>query len=476
MVSVSGQSGPGNSPWCPICHELHICAWRYRDQSAERGRRPVTCVPESPVTAHGKRNRWGLAPPASAPAGHRCVLLEAQRARPAVRLSPEALQYLLDDVREGIVAVGTDWRIHYLNTEASALLSDPSGPAVVLPGMSLWHAFPSLRGLAFESELRLVQSQPSGIRFELCHPHSQRRLDVRAYPSADGLTCFITTPAAQDGPGVAPQRRSGDREAVHPGAESGNDSCATVQEQRQIKDQFLATLSHELRTPLTSILGWTQVLRRGNRTPAELQRGLQTVERSARTQLQLIENLLDLNRISDRQLPLMRTPLSPPAIVNAAIEALAPLADARRISISRQFATRMGQVSGDPVRLRQVVWNLLSNALKFTPPGGAVRVSVTELQGQADITVSDNGIGISTDFLPHVFDRFCLTTGGERHGGLGLGLSIVKYLVEQHGGNVHASSAGSGRGASFTVRLPLLAETATGPPAPQADIHGREGK
>lgn len=405
------------------------------------------------MTAPGKENRWGLAP-ASAPAGHRCVLLEAQRVRSSLQLSPEALQYLLEDTREGIVAVGADWRIHYLNGEASALLSDPSGPAVALPGMSLWHAFPSLRGLVFERELRLVRSQASGIRFELSHPHSQRRLEVRAYPSVDGLTCFI---AAAGG-----RRRSGDSEAARPEPRAG----ATVQQQqRQVKDEFLATLSHELRTPLTSILGWTQVLRRGERTPAELQRGLQTIERSARTQLQLIENLLDLNRISDRQLALTRTPLSPLAIVNAAIDALATVAEARHISISRHFAPRMGQVSGDPVRLRQVAWNLLSNALKFTPPGGAVQVSVTELHGLAEITISDNGIGIGADFLPHVFERFCLT-GGERQGGLGLGLSIVKYLVEQHGGNVHASSAGSGRGASFTVRLPLLAETVAGAAAP----------
>lgn len=415
------------------------------------------------MTAPGKENRWGLAP-ASAPAGHRCVLLEAQHVRSSLQLSPEALQYLLDDTREGIVAVGADWRIHYLNGAASALLSDPSGPAIALPGMSLWHAFPALRGLVFESELRLVRSQTSGIRFELSHPHSQRRLEVRAYPSTDGLTCFIAAAGTPAGDGA--RRRGGDSEAQPESrADHERPVGATAQQQRQVKDEFLATLSHELRTPLTSILGWTQVLRRSKRTPAELQRGLQTIERSARTQLQLIENLLDLNRISDRQLALMRTPLSPLAVVNAAIDALAAVAEARHISISRHFAPRVGQVSGDPVRLRQVAWNLLSNALKFTPPGGAVRVSVMESHGQAEITISDNGIGIGAAFLPHVFERFCLT-GGERQGGLGLGLSIVKYLVEQHGGNVHASSAGDGHGASFTVRLPLLAETAAGAAAP----------
>lgn len=451
-----------NRPWCPNPHELPIRTGRYRAPRPERGPSRIDFQPGPPMTPPAKDNLWGLAPPASAPGGHRCVLLEAQRARSSPQLSPEALQYLLEDMREGIIAVGADWRIHYLNGEASALLADPSGPAVALPGMSLWQAFPSLRGLVFENELRLVRSQASGIRFELRHPHSQRRLAVRAYPSADGLTCFIAAAGARPSGGASPRRRSSDSEA-RPESQAGTErpAGAAAQQQRQVKDEFLATLSHELRTPLTSILGWTQVLRRGNRPPAELQRGLQTIERSARTQLQLIENLLDLNRISDRQLALMRTPLSPPAIVNAAIDALATLAEARHISISRHFAPRMGQVSGDPVRLRQVAWNLLSNALKFTPPGGAVQVSVTESHGQAEITVSDNGIGIGADFLPHVFERFCLT-GGERPGGLGLGLSIVKYLVEQHGGNVHASSAGSGRGASFTVRLPLLAETAAG--------------
>ncbi|WP_082507128.1 MULTISPECIES: ATP-binding protein [unclassified Duganella] len=231
---------------------------------------------------------------------------------------------------------------------------------------------------------------------------------------------------------------------------------AEAERSSQMKDEFLATLSHELRTPLTAILGWAQVLRRGNRTQEEQLRGLETIERNARAQAQLIEDLLDMGRITSGKVLLDMKLLMPAVVVDAALEAVRPAAEAKGIRLERDFSAT-GHVAGDANRLQQVVWNLLTNALKFTPRGGTVRASIWAHEGHVDITVSDNGLGIRHEFLPHVFERFRQADASttRRHGGLGLGLSIVKHLVEQHGGTVAASSEGEGMGSSFSVRLPL---------------------
>jgi PAS domain S-box-containing protein len=238
--------------------------------------------------------------------------------------------------------------------------------------------------------------------------------------------------------------------------DSERSARAEAERTSQMKDEFLATLSHELRTPLTAILGWAQVLRRGSRDQADLHRGLQTIERNARAQAQLIEDLLDMSRITSGKVLLDMQVLSPLMVVDAAIETVRPAADAKSILIERDFDS-VGLVAADPSRLQQVIWNLLTNAIKFTARDGAVRVAVKEAEGHVAITVADTGIGIRPEFLAHVFERFrqADSTTTRRHGGLGLGLSIVKQLVEQHGGTVAVSSAGEGCGASFTVSLPL---------------------
>ncbi|SFU52415.1 ATP-binding protein [Pseudoduganella namucuonensis] len=243
--------------------------------------------------------------------------------------------------------------------------------------------------------------------------------------------------------------------------DSERSARAEAERTSQMKDEFLATLSHELRTPLTAILGWAQVLRRGSRDEADLHRGLQTIERNARAQAQLIEDLLDMSRITSGKVLLDMQILSPLTVVDAAVETVRPAADAKNITISRDYGAG-GLVAADPSRLQQVIWNLLSNAIKFTPKDGAVRITVGAGEGHITIAIADTGIGIRPEFLAHVFERFRQADSSttRRHGGLGLGLSIVKHLVEQHGGTVAASSAGEGQGASFTVHLPL----ATNPP------------
>lgn len=238
--------------------------------------------------------------------------------------------------------------------------------------------------------------------------------------------------------------------------DSERQARAEAERTSQMKDEFLATLSHELRTPLTAILGWAQVLRRGSRDQADLHRGLQTIERNARAQAQLIEDLLDMSSIASGKVQLEMLSLSPAAIASAAIDTVRPAAEARHIELRTEFDAQAGMVAGDASRLQQIIWNLLTNAIKFTPHGGVVTIGVRREGDQVALFVRDTGIGIASGFIDHVFERFrqADATTTRKHGGLGLGLSIVKHLVEQHGGTVHAHSAGEGQGACFTVRLP----------------------
>jgi PAS domain S-box-containing protein len=231
---------------------------------------------------------------------------------------------------------------------------------------------------------------------------------------------------------------------------------AEAERTSQMKDEFLATLSHELRTPLSAILGWAQVLRRGTRGPDDLQRGLQTIERNARAQAQLIEDLLDMSRITSGKVLLDIQTVAPALFIDAAIETVRPAAEAKNIRLERDYEAGIGMISGDPARLQQVIWNLLSNAIKFTPRDGLVRICLRAAGAYVEVAVSDTGAGIAPEFITHVFERFrqgdASTT--RQHGGLGLGLSIVKHLIEQHGGTVRVASEGEQRGATFTVELP----------------------
>ncbi|HEY0193765.1 MAG TPA: ATP-binding protein [Kofleriaceae bacterium] len=228
----------------------------------------------------------------------------------------------------------------------------------------------------------------------------------------------------------------------------------------QLRDQFLATVSHELRTPLSAILGWAQMLRGQQLPPEKQERALETIERNARAQAQLIEDLLDVSRILAGQLRIESQPIDLKSAVDAAIETVMPAALARDIRMTASAPAGISVV-GDAARLQQVVWNLLSNAVKFTPKGGTVTLHVRQDDGTAEITVTDTGKGIPADFQPHVFDRFRQADGAisRSYGGLGLGLSIVKELVHLHGGTVTVASAGDGQGSTFTVRIPAVVRT-----------------
>ncbi|HEX8494936.1 MAG TPA: ATP-binding protein [Pyrinomonadaceae bacterium] len=236
-------------------------------------------------------------------------------------------------------------------------------------------------------------------------------------------------------------------------------SRAEAEAANRTKDEFLATLSHELRTPLTAMLGWTRLLRTNSLDETTVAHALETVERNARAQTQLIEDLLDVSRIITGKLRLEAHPVELVPVIEAAVEGVRPAAEAKSIRLQTELDPLVGPVSGDPARLQQVVWNLLSNAVKFTGKGGQIVVRLERPDSHVQISVSDTGEGIKEEFLPFVFDRFRQADGSTTrlHGGLGLGLAIVRHLVELHGGTVKAESAGEGQGATFTVTLPLLA-------------------
>jgi PAS domain S-box-containing protein len=241
--------------------------------------------------------------------------------------------------------------------------------------------------------------------------------------------------------------------------ESERHARAGAERANRMKDEFLATLSHELRTPLSAILGWAHLLRSRTPSEAEMRKGLEIIERNARMQTQLIEDLLDMSRITSGKIRLDVQPLMPASFVEAALETVRPAAEAKGIQLQRVIDPAAGPVSGDPGRLQQVVWNLLSNAIKFTPRGGKVQVVLERVNSHAEISVADTGVGIDPAFLDHVFERFRQAdpTTTRHFGGLGLGLAIVRHLIELHGGTVRAHSAGAGRGATFTVHLPVAA-------------------
>jgi PAS domain S-box-containing protein len=237
------------------------------------------------------------------------------------------------------------------------------------------------------------------------------------------------------------------------------------------KDEFIALVSHELRSPLNAILGWTRILRQGRPDEELYQRATEIIERSARMQSQLIEDLMDTARIVRGKLKLEVHPVNLAPLIEKAMDVVRPAADARGIVLEATLDREADQITGDPDRLQQVVWNLLSNAVKFTDEGGRVEVRLGRVDPYIQISVSDTGRGISPEFMPYMFERYLQAdaSGARRKGGLGLGLSLVRQLVEMHGGSVYAESEGEGKGATFIVKLPVraiyTAETERQPPA-----------
>ena len=256
-----------------------------------------------------------------------------------------------------------------------------------------------------------------------------------------------------------------DNAGLYRAAEAARDAAEAAS---SAKDQFLSTLSHELRTPLNAVYGWATMLERGQLGEAQARRALQIILRNVHAQVRLIDDLLDMARVTSGKLRLAVQPLDLRRVVEDALDAVRPAAEAKQIRLQPVLASPGGPVSGDPDRLQQVVWNLLSNAVKFTPKGGRVQIQLLRVHSHVEIVVSDTGQGISPELLPYIFDRLRQgdSTSTRAHGGLGLGLALVRHLVELHGGIVFAESPGDGLGATFVVKLPLMIAH---PPEPAAD-------
>jgi PAS domain S-box-containing protein len=301
--------------------------------------------------------------------------------------------------------------------------------------------------------------------------------DVVRAPDHELMKTFLGV-GSQVGQFIERMRIERERQAL---LESEQAARREAEAANHAKDEFLATLSHELRTPLNAIVGWAHLLRTGQLDAAQTSRAVEVIDRNAKAQSQIVADVLDVSRIVMGKLRLEVRPVELSTVVEEALETLRPAAAAKDILLESALAAD-SRVSGDPDRLQQVVWNLVSNAIKFTPGGGRIRVDLRRVNGHAEVTVEDTGMGIRPDFLPHVFERFRQSDSSSTraHGGLGLGLALVRHLVELHGGTVAAASRGEGKGATFTVALPLMLppdarverEVPAAESAPAVDLQG----
>jgi PAS domain S-box-containing protein len=399
------------------------------------------------------------------------------RAEDAVREEREWLSTTLASIGDGVVAAGEDGRVKNLNAVAEALTGWPSAAAA---GRSLDEVFRvrGADGALLESPYRWVvreQRVADLPREAVLVGRSGAEFPV------EGCVSPIRDPRGRTEGAVVVFRDIRERHRVEEERARllvrERAARAEAEGASRAKDEFIATLSHELRTPLNSVLGWARLLRIGKLDAKDARRAVEAIERGATTQAQIVDDLLDVSRIVRGELKLDVRPIDLVPIIEASIETVRPAAAAREIEVAAVLSTRAGPVAGDAGRLQQVLWNLLSNAIKFTPAGGRVELRLEQRGGQVELAVSDSGAGIAPEFLPHVFERFRQADSSttRAHGGLGLGLAIVRHLVEAHGGTVEAASGGLGAGSTFTVRLPVAAArprpraAEEAPAAPAAD-------
>ncbi|WNZ26914.1 response regulator [Leptolyngbya sp. NK1-12] len=391
-------------------------------------------------------------------------ITERQRIENVLRSSQETTQRQLVELESiyrntpiGLCVLDTEFRFMRINESLAEMNGLPVSEHI---GRSVREVLPELGEAQAQIFQQVIQTGTPSLNQEIrgmtpAQPGIERIWRVSYYPlrlseqQVLGVNIVVQEITEQKQAELERERLLASEQMARAAAEAAN----------RTKDEFLSVLSHELRTPLNAILGWAQMLRSKPQLDAAIvQRALETIERNARGQANLINDLLDISRIITGKLRLNVCPVELITVIEAAIDTVRPAADAKGIQIRAILDPEAGPVSGDVDRLQQVVWNLLSNAVKFTPRGGWVQVRLERVNSQVEIVVSDSGLGINPDFLPFVFDRFqqadSKTT--RSHGGLGLGLAIVRHLVELHGGSVSVYSAGLGQGAIFTVQLPLM--------------------
>ncbi len=364
----------------------------------------------------------------------------------ALRQADRKLQIIMNSITDGLLMLDQERRLTYCNEQGATLLGKRVDDLLGRPARDL---FPSTVAETFEASCRRAMLSRQAVSFELFYPKPVSRwLEFRAYPSDQSLSVYFHD---------VTDRREVETRREH--LLSAEHAARTEGERvARAKDHFLASLGHELRTPLAAILGWSSVLQRSNFDPAMLQRGIDAIASSARAQTRLVNDLLDVSRIVSGKLRMSFGRLALCEVARSAVDAVRPVAQDKGVTLELNLADEQStDIVGDRLRLQQIASNLLINALKFTPAGGKVTVTTAAQDGHAELVVVDSGVGISPEFVPHLFERFSQADSADArdHGGLGLGLSIVKNLAELHAGSVTAWSDGKGRGASFRVRLPL---------------------
>ncbi len=372
----------------------------------------------------------------------------------AEREAEARFRAVVETTPEFVKIVAPDGTLEYVNHAGLSVLE--VGPSESVLGMHMCDLLaPEYCAEWARNHERVCRGERLVWQFETVGLHGARRwMETHAVPIAmtDGRTGHlgVTRDIAEA------KRIEIERENVLAAERTAREEAERVV---RMKDEFLATLSHELRTPLSAMLGWAQLLRRRSMSAADTAAGLEAIERNAKAQQKLIDDLLDMSRIVSGKVRLDMQRVRLPEVVDAALDVVRPMAEAKRVALVQTVDRGVPALIGDPGRLQQILWNLLINAIKFTPGGGRVEVSLRQLDSQLELRVADNGSGVPKDFLPHIFDRFRQfdSSTTRAHGGLGLGLSIVKSLVELHGGTVTAHSEGEGRGATFIVTLPIAA-------------------
>jgi PAS domain S-box-containing protein len=393
-------------------------------------------------------------------------ITEKKRGANALAQQQEWFRVTLNSIGDAVIASDRDSRVTFLNHEAERLCGWTSAEA---EGHALDEVFHILheetRERVGNPAERVLRNKRSA---SLSNHTALISRDGTEWPIADSAAPIVDREGTIVGVVLVFREISEERRTEERNRKAAAERERLLQSERaarseaekanRVKDDFVAMVSHELRTPLNAILGWTELLKRTPGDAVNVERGLDVIARNTRLQAQLIMDLLDVSRIVSGKihLELDRVDLGP--IVQASIEALEPTADEMGVTLTAQVDPDPTPILGDPSRLQQVVWNLVSNAVKFTPPGGTVAIGMRRAGDNALVTVTDSGMGIRPEIMPEIFERFRQGAGmtTRRHGGLGLGLSITKHLVELHGGSIRASSAGEDRGATFTVELPVI--------------------
>jgi PAS domain S-box-containing protein len=394
-------------------------------------------------------------------------ITEKKRIERTLEAQREWLRVTLSSIGDGVIATDVQGRVVFMNAVAERLTGCGSHTAKGRPCGEVFRVVNEKTGAPVENPIDRVLRE--GVVVGLANhtvlmacDGTERPIDDSGAPirSRDGaivgaVLVFrdVTDRRLME---VRQQAAAAERERLLASEQAAR---AEADHANRMKDDFVAMVSHELRTPLTAISGWAHLIAQRPEDVELTRRGLEVIQRSARLQTRLISELLDMSRIVAGKLQLEMEAADLPKVVDDAVQSLEMEAVAKRVAIQRDIDRTIAPISADPGRLQQAVWNLLSNAVKFTPTGGWVKVALRAHGGIAEITVSDNGMGIREELLPFVFERFRQGAGpgGQRAGGLGLGLAIVKQLVEMHGGTVSAASGGEGQGATFTIRLPLTA-------------------